>query len=260
MVKAKAEKWDKEKTQAALDKIGDYPEPDGVSHTQADIMYTLPGDIVVYKQVVPDNVNADGHVDIRTYHGFVSDFMWPIMPKLGGIKRQGKQYRVIGVYRKVSDEMAMVRVKAFLRIVREHEAKGFDRPYHALLWDGKKHIVFSDFSGHPYNNGTNKPAGAYQIKKDTYKDALEATGWPGSFTPVDQDRAAIYLLQERKSPGADPKRTALGYIMEGKVEQAVNETKLWKLFAFLPGGDKQQQLNMDKLKQIFSTYVLEFSI
>ena len=221
--------------------------------SQPDITFSLPGDVIVYEETA--SPSASGHIDVRTYHGFVSD-MYPgparnCFPNV-------RKYTVIGVYRKYSDTLAGARVKAFLKIIREHEANGFDDPYHALKWDGKKHISFSDLSKHPSDNKQDKPAGAYQIKWSTFDEAQKATGWPTSFTPIDQDRAAIYELQG-KAIEKHPRRSALGYIMEGKVEQAVNETKLWKLFAFLPGGGKQQLIEMDKLKQDFSTYTKEFS-
>ena len=37
-----------------------------------------------------------------------------------------RQYKVTGVYRKYSDIVAKARVDAFLRIIREHVAKGAD--------------------------------------------------------------------------------------------------------------------------------------
>ena len=155
----------------------------------------------------------------------------------------------------------MVRVRAFLRIIREHEAKGFAEPYHALKWEGRKQITFSDLSTHPYaSSKEDKPAGAYQIKYATWNLVLKQTGWPKTFDPNMQDRVAIYLLQERpleKMP--HPRRTALGYILEGDVEKAVNETKLWELFAFLPGGEKQQQISMEKLSADFDKYTKEYS-
>ena len=84
VAKAKKEKWSAEQKSEALDKLDTLPESEGIDITQADLMYTLPGDIIVYKQVVPYEPNAVGHIDIRTYHGFVSDFAWRVAPKLGG--------------------------------------------------------------------------------------------------------------------------------------------------------------------------------
>lgn len=279
--KSKAEKWDKEKIKAALDKIGDYPEPHGVSHTQADIMYTLPGDIIVYKQVVPDKLNADGHIDIRTYHGFVSDFVWGVVPKLGGKKFGGKQYRVIGVYRKVSDEMAMVRVRAFLKAVRSKETEGYsDSESYFVLPDGKDAVThkllrrkFTDTNVHPfdsdattkydkkdYSGRNNTAAGAYQIKVGTWEEVTEIhMGWPKLFTPEMQERIAIFRLQQRPM-GAyhHPRRTALGYIMEGDIESAVNKTGLWNEWSCLPRG-AESKYTMEQLKADFEKYVKDFS-
>ena len=47
--------------------------------------------------------------------------------------------------------------------------------------------------------------------------------------------------------------------MEGNVEKAVNELKLWNLFAFLPGGGKQQQMTMSELQTDFEKYIKEYS-
>ncbi len=220
---------------------------------QPDITFALPGDVIIYKKTAaPDEA---GHIDVRTYHGFVSDFVWPARNGYPDVRK----YAVIGVYRKHSDTMSAARVKAFLRIIREHEAKGFADPYKALKWEHNQHVSFSDMSTHPSNRVENRPAGAYQIKWRTFTQAKDETGWSDYFTPIDQDRAAIYLLQSKSSGASYPRRTALGYIMEGKPEQAVNETKLWNLFAFLPNGGKQQQITMDKLKQTFDTYTKEYA-
>lgn len=221
---------------------------------QPDITFALPGDVIVYKKTVAPN--EAGHIDVRTYHGFISDFVWPARNGFPDVRT----YTVLGVYRKYSDTLSEARVKAFLRIIREHEAKGFADPYKALKWANNQHVCFSDMSRHPYaESGEDNPAGAYQIKWETFKRDLHNTGWATNFTPFDQDRAAVYELQGRGGMATYPRRTALGYIMEGKVELAVNETKLWNLFAFLPGGGKQQLISMDKLKQAFDTYTKEYS-
>lgn len=221
---------------------------------QPDITFALPGDVIVYQKTAAPN--EAGHIDVRTYHGFISDFVWPARNGFPDVRK----YTVIGVYRKYSDTLAEARVKAFLRIIREHEAKGFADPYKALRWENNQHVCFSDMSRHPYaESDINKPAGAYQIKWHTLRDDLKFTGWQATFIPLDQDRIAIYELQGRASGTSYPRRTALGYIMEGQVEQAVNETKLWNLFAFLPGGGKQQQITIDALKQTFDIYTKEYA-
>jgi muramidase (phage lysozyme) len=222
-----------------------------VKHAQPDLSYTAPGDVIVYDQVAAPS--AYGHVDIRTYHGFVSDFQWANYPAV-------HKYRVIGVYRKFSDTMALARVSAFLRIIRDYEAKGYKDPYHALHSDGKQHLTFSDWSTHPMGAQKSKPAGAYQIIYTTWEGICKGTGWPKTFDPEMQDRLAIFLLQERpRERMPHPRRSALGYIMENRIEKAVNETRLAELFAFLPGGGKQQQISMAELKALFDKYVRDYS-
>lgn len=229
----------------------------GQETAQPDIMFTLPGDVIVYeKNGAP---GEPGHIDIRTYHGFISDFSWPRpIPDV-------KKYVVTGVFRKLSDSLALVRAKSFLRILRDHEAKGFKDPYRALRFDpskkGNMHLTFEDTNRHPYEGGDDKPAGAYQIKSDTLVDVEKITGWRLSFNAESQDRIAMFLLQRRPlspvKPGGPPRRTALGYIFEGKIEEAVGETRLWNEWACLPGGGKQAQLTMSELTSVFAKYVQE---
>ena len=242
-------------------------------------MYTLPGDIIVYKQVVPDDVNAAGHIDIRTYHGFVSDFVWPIMPKLGGVKNQGKQYRVIGVYRKISDVMAMVRVRAFLKIVRECETSGFSELDAFLaLPDGRDPKTgkfmkrkFASTNTHPFSNDSsvsydkkdfygnpNTSAGAYQIKLGTWEDTIRNTGWPRKFDADMQNRIAIQRLQYRNDGSKSLRKTALGHVMQGEIEKAITETNLPDEWSWLPGGkDKKVKITMTEIKTKFLSYIEE---
>lgn len=240
---------------------------------QPDLVYTLPGDVIVYEEYKKKN---HGHVDIRTYHGFGSDFMWGIARN--GFPAQNK-YKVIGVYRKYSDTLAGARVQAFLRIIREHETRGFpeeDRYYALPDPSGKTHPTFTDTSKHPFSDDDKlwqKPAGAYQIKYSTFggraPTATVVMHWiknqetSARFDKDMQDRVAIYLLQgrpmESSKRAAHPIRTALGYIMEGDVEKAVNETGLYQEWACLPGGGRQALMSMDELKALFTKYVTEYS-
>lgn len=246
------------------------------SISQPDITYVLPGDVIVYEETAAPN--AAGHIDVRTYHGFISDFVWPGRNGFPNVK----QYTVLGVYRKYSDTLAEARVKAFLKIIREHETEGFEEAekYFALP-DGKDKETgklvkrkFKSDDRHPFDDdkdnlpfkydikdfygNINASAGAYQLDWRTFNRAKEATGWPASFKQADQDRAAIYELQGRSTKADYPKRTALGYIMEGKIEQAVNDTKLWELFGCLPGG-KKAKLKMEEFKNEFDRYAKGFS-
>ena len=247
-----------------------------INTEQPDITFALPGDVIVYKKLSAPN--EPGHIDVRTYHGFVSDFFWDHNKRNGFPKLI--TYTVVGVYRKYSDTLAEARLKAFLKILRSMETEGYSESesYFALP-NGKNpetgkvlRRLFTSTDRHPfdknvvyqydskdYYGNVNTSAGAYQLKWTTFNPAKLATGWPISFTPLDQDRAAIYELQGRSSSVTYPKRTALGYIMEGEVERAVNDTKLWKLFDCLPGEGRKVKLSMTELKQAFNTYTTEFS-
>jgi muramidase (phage lysozyme) len=231
-----------------IKKKGTPPEiaTEPLHHTQPDLIQTLPGDVIVYEQVDPVDAAAPGHVDIRTYHGFMSDAACPRpMTALGtGSKNR---YRVTGVYRKISDTLAMVRVQAFLRIIREHVAgettlKDKDRSYHLLQNDKNSKDPFAALNPdtalgmHPSDLKKNKPAGAYQIIYSEWKKTIDATGWPKTFTPDMQDRIAMYLLQACPTKDTPhPRRSALGYIMENKLDEAVNLIKQEKELAHWSG-------------------------
>ena len=102
----------------------------------------------------------------------------------------------------------------------------------------------------------NTAAGAYQIKLNTWQDTLKAMGWPQEFTSDMQNCIAIYLLQLRPMGSVPhPRRSALGYIMEGDVERAVNDTKLWNEWSCLPGGPHKAKITMTDLKAKFTEYV-----
>ena len=222
---------------------------------QVDLVYALPGDVIVYSEF--HNSSSPGHIDIRTYHGFISDFIWPGRNGFPDLKK----YKVLGVYRQYSNEFSLARIKAFLRILREHEAKGYKDPYRALKYDPSKgvhsHTTFDDLSIHPSDRRSNMPAGAYQIKYNTFNAVIDATGWQPTFSEKDQDRMAMYLLQGRRVKDSSPSRTALGYILEGKIEQAIKNTRLWLEWSCLPSEGKEAQMTMDELKKKFVDYTGE---
>ena len=213
---------------------------------------------------------------VRTYHGFCSDFEWAVTPALGKPPSKFKRYKVIGVFRKISDSMAMVRVRAFLRILRELETAGYEeKDSYFALPDAKDPTTgkvvrrsFTKTDTHPfgddapirydtkdYSGHKNTAAGAYQIKKETWEETLKATGWPPSFQKEMQDRIAIYRLQARPLESVShPRRSALGYIMESKIEEAINETGLANEWSCLPGG-KGEKISIGEIQKKFDEYV-----
>lgn len=213
---------------------------------QPDLVYTCPGDVIVYEEFGTTN---PGHVDIRTYHGFGSDYFWK--------GRQGfpdqSIYKVIGVYRKYSDTLAIARLQAFLRIIRERETGGHPDPYHALHSSkAGVFLTFKDESQHPGGAA----AGAYQILESTFDKTIctPMKFWPKTFTPATQDRSAIFLLQFRKETGSHPQRTALGYILQGDIDKALSNTTLNKEWVSLPGGSQSRGFTLDQLKTLFNQY------
>lgn len=174
---------------------------------------------------MPDDENW-GHIDVRTYDGYISDFKSIRLPDL----QSRKPMVVLGVYRKVYDPMPDLRVRAFLKVLREFECHGIDDKdrYFRLQnkIDGK--ITFTDTSTHPRKNigGEGTFAGAYQISLGTYEGQVKK-GLPSDFSPANQDRLAVSIIEGR---GGNP----LGKIRQGNIEGAVRElTSEW---SSLPGG------------------------
>jgi muramidase (phage lysozyme) len=175
--------------------------------------------------------------------------------------------------------MAMVRVQAFLKILRGLETAGYeDKDSYFVLPDGKDPVTgkvvrrsFAKTDTHPFSpkasikyeekdfyGNRNSASGAYQIKLETWKEVYEATGWSKAFDKEMQDRIAIYRLQFRGVSATNVRKTALGYLMEGKVEDAINETKLWNEWAVLPGA-KKPAITMGNLIEMFDKYVKELT-
>jgi hypothetical protein len=277
----KVEKAQKEVDQEKANaKSNAEPKP-SVIHVQPDITYTLPGDVIVYEQV-NNETNANGviteygyqqpgHIDIRTYHIFASDFAGKY-PLPATTNPGYTSFKTIGVFRKISDTMAMVRVQAFLRIIREYVAgetsiihKG--RSYKVLSYDKTRKepiewIKDGDLSVHPFDmkddlKVRNIPAGAYQLSFNDWINAIMRMGWPRTFDQEMQDRLVIYLLQSTPKTIVNDgtvRRSALGYIMEDKLNEAVNDAKLNAKYSFLPGG-KKPELTMSELQDKFEQYI-----
>jgi muramidase (phage lysozyme) len=101
-------------------------------------------------------------------------------------------------------------------------------------------------------------AGAYQLSYSIWNSAIKRMGWPRTFDGKMQDRVAMYQLQSIPHETIDdakcPRLSALGYIMEGDLDKALNEPKLIKLYPFLPSG-KKEQLKMTELNTKFKQYL-----
>ncbi|TFV99532.1 hypothetical protein E4K72_16245 [Oxalobacteraceae bacterium OM1] len=186
-----------------------------------DARWAAPGDVIVYSKI--GDPNAAGHIDIRTYDGYVSDFFTHRLPVTA--------YRIIGIYRKHFDPLPEKRMRAFLKLLREwecHEQPDDQKRYYMLqkALDGKR--TFSTTEAHPYlgKDKIGSFSGAYQIHFDTWSDAIKHGGMPSTFSPIVQDRIAIWKCEARDN--------ALGSIRLGKIEEAIK--KLPAEWSSLPDG------------------------
>jgi muramidase (phage lysozyme) len=199
------------------------------------------------------------------------------MPAVGGNKRTGKRYDVIGIYRRNSDVFAMKRVYAFLRILRELETAGVDEskkyyelPYIRSVADQKlMHRSFTSTDYHPFDERSpdykeatrlfgslHSTAGAYQLVYTTYDETIKDYGWRPTFIPRAQDHHAIIRLQYRARKQKEPyeRRSALGYIMRGDIEKAITQAGLAGEFSCLPGG-VDKKIEMIALIKKFNEYI-----
>lgn len=247
-----------------------------------DARWAAAGDIIVYewspqtwekrkKKYNNPNYPNHGHIDIRDYETYISDFM-PEPTKMR-MHPRWSDYQNVHIYRKDFDLLPTLRIMAFLRCIREFECQAehndatrYQMLNTALPNTGSKR--FSSFATHPWANipkaqwPKSTAAGAYQILCSTWKDIFD-TGFmeqlpngTASFTPRIQDRMAVIRLEYRK---------ALHLIRTGKLEDAIQETDLVNEWTSLPGGkENAKRLTADKkpmdmayLKSLFEQYLTE---
>lgn len=174
-------------------------------------------------------IKNDGHIDVRSYDGYLSDFKKKTFPS-------STDYELIGVYRKIYDPLPDIRVRAFLKVLREWEHHGEhedkDRYFKLNYTYSRPLKSFTDTSQHPFEaieDRKDTAAGAYQIKLKTYIGFLRPEyGIEKGFSPIQQDRIAVALIEEVEQG------KVLGLIREGKIKEAVN--KLASKWSSLPSG------------------------
>jgi muramidase (phage lysozyme) len=143
-----------------------------------------------------------------------------------------------------------VNVKAFLKLIRYAEHTREDDAVYYLLYGGQR--TFTDTSEHPLKEPItawgrkSTSAGAYQIIHGTWLQAKKQ-GVAQDFTPASQDRVALWLIRSN---------SALGYVLEGKVEEAI--TRLRLQWSSLPGAS-QSKMQMAEAKRLFTKYVAEYT-
>lgn len=231
-----------------------------------DARWAAPGDVIVYlDKKNPENA---GHIDIRTYDGYVSDFWDSYLPVSG--------YIVTGIYRKYYDPLPEKRMRAFLKVIRSREAhtlfhqSGDEATYAALpLTSVKKGepISFTSFARHPFSDKKNGyPSGAYGIRVDTWNLYLPKWVVPAKnedqFSPEIQDRIAVAIMEMNPGQGWGSAEyqtkipTSLALVRMGKIEEAARQLATARPkhppeWPSLPGGD---QTNNYSASQMLSDY------
>lgn len=197
---------------------------------------------------LPDDGNY-GHIDVRTYDAYMSDFKQKTLPN-------SAKYVVIGIYRKVYDPLPDLRLRAFLKVLREwecHEESDDSKRYYMLGMNlkinGSK--VFSNTNKHPFEDTEiqkNNPAGAYQMLLSTYKlYAVPRFGIGQGFSPLAQDRLAVAIIENQEN--------SLALIRKGKIGEAISILK--DTWSSLPGGlhpRKQPRGSIYTLDDVLARY------
>lgn len=193
----------------------------------------------------PPNDANYGHIDVRTYDAYISDAKQSRLP-------DASRFVTTGIFRKVADALPDLRLRAFLKVIREFEC-------HEEADDAKRYFMtatpingvrrFTDVATHPFEFEANKqgtPAGAYQIIFKTYK-GFTASRWGigTGFSPLQQDRIAVALLEN------SPQGNALALIRKGEIAKAVSCLTL--TWSSLPGGS---QTRKEKRGGSYYTYTM----
>lgn len=236
-----------------------------------DARWAAPGDIIVYERL--GDPNAAGHVDIRSYDGYISDFYENYLPVTG--------FRVTGIYRKYYDPTPTARTKSFLKIIRSREAEtvflaqGDDAAYKAMPLSARMGLVFSDFSKHPFLEESKAPStasGAYGITLASWRRTVDRKVNQKPWVPVEdegplfspkvQDRIALALMELHPGVGfgRNGGRTALGVLRNGDIEEATRLLATVKPYQWpsLPGGT-QSKYSLTQMKADYEKYLTEYS-
>lgn len=251
-----------------------------VTEQVPDARWAAAGDVIVYEWT-PENwakkkkKKSDpklpnyGHIDIRSVETYISDF---VTDEYHSFHPQWLNYKNICIYRKVFDPLPTLRIKAFLRCIREFECQrehDDTRRYNMLncALPTASGLRFSNFDSHPWDaippqqRGESTSAGAYQIKHATWKEKfdqglIEVPPGNPRFTPDIQDRIAVMKIEDRK---------ALHFVRAGKVEDAIALKDMKSEWTSLPGGKENAKRHtatggrMDTayFLKLFDTYLTE---
>ena len=179
------------------------------------------------------------------------------------------EYVNIRIYRKVYDLLPTLRIKAFLRCLREYECQSEPddaKRYQMQNWSlpGSHALRFESFDKHPWadvpkssfptaSSGHSTAAGAYQLTEGTWRGIIDnklifdEEKW---FTPQIQDRMAVIKIEDRK---------ALSLLRKGDIETAVQKCN--GEWSSLPGGSQNAgrlanhaPMNMAYFMSLFNQY------
>ena len=139
-----------------------------------------------------------------------------------------------------------VRIRAFLRVIREGETSQGDEAYQTIVGGGR----FESFADHPRQsvyierlNLRSTAAGAYQFILPTWEGLVRTYGF-ADFKPYTQDCAAVALIYERQ---------ALEDVIEGRFEDAVRKCN--REWASLPGSPYGQGgITMTRARAVWEAY------
>ncbi len=234
-----------------------------------DARWSAPGDIIVYQRL--GDPEAAGHVDIRSYDGYISDFYENYLPVTG--------FAATGVYRKHYDPLPEARMKALLKVIRSREAEtvfinqGDAVTYRALPLSAKMGMTFDDFSTHPFLNNSSVPStasGAYGINLSSWRSTVmpsKRKPWvpleekEPKFSPLVQDRIAVALMELHPVFGARQNwgSSALGLLRSGDFLGAAKLLATVQPYQWpsLPGGN-QSKYSVDQLKVDFERCMKEY--
>lgn len=136
--------------------------------------------------------------------------------------------------------------QAFLDMISVPEGTSSSDGYR-ICFTGRR-CVSTDFSAHPrqiFRSGrlVSNAAGRYQFLSGTWDMCKQALNLP-DFSPVSQDRAAIFLIK---------RRGALGDVDAGRLTRALEKTS-WEWASLPPGRYGQPSISFDRAKQLFKSF------
>ena len=272
-----------------------------VTNEVPDHRWAAAGDVIVYfwsegtwekrrRKYGNPRLPNYGHIEIRHTEHYYSDFR-PRFDREGGmttletwdankkpvldanntkVVTLWPEYVNIRIYRKVYDLLPTLRIKAFLRCLRDYECQS--EPDDAKRYQmqnaplpGSHSLRFESFDKHPWvdvpkssfpsvSSGRSTAAGAYQFIEKTWRGIIDnklifdEEKW---FTPEIQDRMAVIQIEVRN---------ALSLLRKGDIQAAVQ--KCSGEWASLPGGSQnagrltaaRTPMNMDYFMSLFDKY------